>query len=337
MRSIERPTCPVCAGAGRVRYEQLEDRLFAAPGSWRMVACEDAGCGTLWLDPAPLPEDLAAAYDDYYTHAADARSPSSRRERVIATRAHRDLGYPQPAAPAEALATLAGALPRYRELAGFARLYLPYVPDGRVLDVGCGSGNQLALLAQAGWQAEGLDMDPQAVAAVRARGLSARCGDLLQTDLPAQHFDAVTLVHVIEHLPDPQAHLRAALRRLKPGGRLISITPNVHALGHRLHGADWRGLEPPRHLQLFTANGLARLLREAGFVDVAVRSSARGADENLAASNAIAEARRQGTRAARAVRPGMRDRLIDIVERAGVVAGVNWGEELVADARRAAR
>ena len=111
----------------------------------------------------------------------------------------------------------------------------------------------------------------------------------------------------------------------------------VRALGHRLHGADWRGLEPPRHLQLFTANGLVRLLREAGFVDVAVRSSARGADENLAASNAIAEARRQGTRAARAVRPGMRDRLIDIVERAGVVAGVDWGEELVADARRAAR
>ena len=335
MRSIERPACPVCGGAGRTRYEALQDRLFAAPGSWRMVDCDNVACGTLWLDPAPLPGDLGAAYEDYYTHAAEVRAPSSRRERVIATRAHRDLGYPRPTAPAPILATVVAALPRYRELARFARLYLPYVTNGRVLDVGCGAGNQLALLARAGWQAEGLDMDPRAVAAACARGLTARCGDLLQTDLPTKHFDAVTLVHVLEHLPEPVAHLRAALRLLKPGGRLIIITPNVRALGHRIYGADWRGLEPPRHLQLFTSGGLGRLLRDAGFVDVAVRSSARCADENLAASNAMADARRSGKRAARAVRPGWRQRLADVVERAGVVAGMDWGEELVADARRA--
>jgi hypothetical protein len=73
-------------------------------------------------------------------------------------------------------------------------------------------------------------------------------------------------------------------------------------------------------------------LGQAEFTDVHVRSSARCADENFAAS---AAPRGDHAPIDGATRPGLRHRLLDAIERVGVVAGVDWGEELVAEARRA--
>ena len=171
-------------------------------------------------------------------------------------------------------------------------MWLHDQPPGRLLDVGCGDGRRLALLRTRGWQVEGQEVDPQAAARARASGLTVHVGPLEALALPGQQFDAVTLNHVVEHLPNPASTLRECCRLVRQGGQLVAITPNARSLGHEVFGGSWRGLEPPRHLHVFTPRALARLARSAGFSRVDVETTGANAYTFGAASAAIAGSRR---------------------------------------------
>ena len=73
---------------------------------------------------------------------------------------------------------------------------------------------------------------------------------------PADSFDAVIMSHVIEHVPQPRELLAECARLLKLGGRLVMLTPNAESFGLDYYGRCWRGLEPPRHLQIFSQPAL---------------------------------------------------------------------------------
>ena len=137
--------------------------------------------------------------------------------------------------------------------------------DGRLLDVGCGNGGFLLQMREVGWQVCGVEPDPKSAAQAAAAGLDVRMGLLEDAALPAEHFDGITLNHVIEHLHDPIAALREGLRVLKPGGTISISTPNLQSRGYQLFGADWVGLDPPRHLVVFTPNSLRLALVSCGF------------------------------------------------------------------------
>jgi 2-polyprenyl-3-methyl-5-hydroxy-6-metoxy-1,4-benzoquinol methylase len=69
-------------------------------------------------------------------------------------------------------------------------------------------------------------------------------GDFQAARLDGGDFDAITMSHVIEHVPDPLASLDKCRRLLRLGGYLVLSTPNVRSLGHQRFGQSWRGLEP---------------------------------------------------------------------------------------------
>jgi SAM-dependent methyltransferase len=146
-------------------------------------------------------------------------------------------------------------------------------PDDRLLDVGSGSGAFLAQMRDLGWTTEGVEPDPAGAAVARRAGLSITEGTVDDLDSPERvgTFSAVTMSHVIEHVHEPSRTLAVVRRLLRPGGTLWIATPNLRSLGHRLFGASWLGLDPPRHLVLFTHLSLARLLDNAGFEDIEVR------------------------------------------------------------------
>jgi len=154
-------------------------------------------------------------------------------------------------------------------------MYLGGVKPGRVLDVGCGNGSFLELMRSAGWDIAGLDPDPKAAKLAAERlGTNIRTGELNSESFAPCSFDAVTLHHVIEHVFDPIELMADCRRILKPGGHLVLITPNLSSAGHKWFRANWRGLEPPRHLHLFSPKALASGAELAGIQIKVLRTSA---------------------------------------------------------------
>jgi len=94
-----------------------------------------------------------------------------------------------------------------------------------ILDVGCGTGANLKMLAAHG-QAEGVDISPQAVEFCRERGLdSVKLGAIEHLPYESNSFDLVTALDVIEHLDDDVAGLREMRRVLRTDGRLLVFVP----------------------------------------------------------------------------------------------------------------
>jgi SAM-dependent methyltransferase len=139
-------------------------------------------------------------------------------------------------------------------------------PDARLLDVGCGNGGFLQLARSAGWVVQGVDFDAVAVSTARSLGLDIRQGGLeLLQECEDESFAWISLSHVLEHVHSPMLWLHELHRLLEPGGTLWLQTPNINSLGHARYQEDWRGLEPPRHLALWTLETLCQNLKEVGF------------------------------------------------------------------------
>lgn len=229
----------------------------------------------------PVEEDISKAYRSYYTHKTpDMVSP---RPTSLVRRAYRMLKFAYLADKygyETGLSNFASAIlgkilylfPRRRRRANEEVRFLDWVPNGRLIDVGCGSGGWLLLSARIGWRIEGVDFDQESVNFARQQGLSVQLGSLEEQHYPNESFDAVTLSHVIEHVPDPVRTLKECARILKPGGQLVIYTPNSSSLGHRILRKYWRGLEPPRHLHLFGPNSLSAIVGEAGLRHDGIRA-----------------------------------------------------------------
>ena len=249
------PACILCGTAGKIREAQVFDPDGAIPDPWSYRQCGNGDCGLVWLDPAPLETELWKAYTSYHTHTKTRQNKLSKALLSLLNRLVRLLFFP--------IWLVNGLL---RETRQMRLLMLGNDPAGKLLDVGCGGGRYLHRMQRRGWNVEGIDFDAQATQRVTERyGIKTYTGDLLAAGLPEASFDAITMSHTIEHLVDPAATLNECLRLLKPGGKLIVVTPNVNSNAAALFGPFWRGWEPPRHLHLFSVSTLKRILSEAGF------------------------------------------------------------------------
>lgn len=264
--------CPVCGHTARtLLHESLVDNTFrTARGRWTMWHC--ATCRSGYLSPRPTAATIHEAYQAYYTHKAAAgadtrRVPLQGLRRQLAN-GYSNWRYGSRLEPASRWGPLAALLLPSRRTAVARELrHLPRLPavGGALLDVGCGDGSFLAHAQRCGWQVLGLEPDPKAAQQARKGGVKVIGGGLERLAGQAEAFEAITMSHVIEHVHDANDVLRTCYRLLKPGGQLWIETPNVDALGHRVFGVNWRGLEAPRHLVVFSARALSSALRRAGF------------------------------------------------------------------------
>ncbi|MBD3327558.1 methyltransferase domain-containing protein [candidate division KSB3 bacterium] len=219
----------------------VTDRLAPAQQQFRIVRCP--ACGLLFLNPRPTPDEI----DQYYQYEA----------------------YREEFAPAvEDEPSAWRCWNRRYGLNRYCRLVEKNRPNGgRILDVGCGTGNFLAQLRKRGdWDVQGLDVAPKAVEYARRRlKLPIFLGTLEEARYPTASFDVVTLWNVVEHLHYPLQTLTEVRRILHPDGILAFSVPDAGSWDARLFEEDWVGLDPPRHLYTFSRYTAASLLVETGF------------------------------------------------------------------------
>lgn len=279
IRTEPRPNCFLCQCPGKLLYQDVVDSLFNAPGVWNLKQCERPECGLIWLDPTPIEADLPHLYRSYF-FSQSSPSPDTRlrlRMRSLLFSAYRAGNY----LPSAALGL--------RKAQGqMHKLFLGDLKPGKLLDIGCGDGTFLNRMQSLGWSVDGLDFDPGAIEAAQMRyGLSLRHGDLAGARFPANVFDAVTMNHVIEHVPAPLALVVEIRRILKPGGRLVVVTPNSLSLGHKRFLSHWVNLDPPRHLHVFTPNALRACAKLAQLDVDRFLTSAANADNFIGASHGV--------------------------------------------------
>ncbi len=154
-----------------------------------------------------------------------------------------------------------------RDLAPTRKLVAALHPNrGKCVEVGCGLGFQLAAFEDDGWDVLGIEPDKHACRhATEKLGVPTICSVFREGLLPDASVDVLVMLHVIEHVPDPIAALRAVHRALRPGGHLILETPRYDTLMFRLLRHRERNVSLDDHVFFFTVESLRRAYELAGF------------------------------------------------------------------------
>ncbi len=229
--------CIVCGDAAIAVFERGAFAVVRSPG-----------CGLEWQRPFPSEARLRELYaGDYFERWGGRDAAAYERVRAMKHATHAAF---------------------LREIAGLRR-------GGRLLDVGCATGFLLEVAQQQGFEPFGLDPNPEAVRlASQGFGERVQQGELDAAVFPGISFDVVTLIDVLEHVPDPALLLETVYSRLAPGGVLAAVLPNAASFVRKLLGARWPHYAP-EHLFFWTPAALARQLTASGFAVHAIRTGIR--------------------------------------------------------------
>jgi len=245
--------CIACSAeaGGRFRAGGVEIRVCAV-------------CGLAWRAAFPEAAELAALYGDDYLERWGIDGP----ERLSQVRAMKQATY-------RAL---------FRDICA-------HRSAGRLLDLGCAMGFLLGVARDLGFEVRGLDLNAAAIEAARREfGDRVHAGPLDEHAFPGERFDVVTLIDVLEHVPDPRALLATVRERLEPQGIVVAVLPDAGSWTRRILGRRWPHYNA-EHLYYWSAPCLERFLEREGWE---VRALRRGLRKTFTAHYLDRYARRVG-------------------------------------------
>jgi 2-polyprenyl-3-methyl-5-hydroxy-6-metoxy-1,4-benzoquinol methylase len=286
---LETVDCLLCGGSEQETVIVAADALTRIGGNFRVVRCRD--CRLAFTNPRPTARSLGQFYPaDYAPHwkrEADGQPRGRLRRSLEFALLRRHYDYPPQ--PAGGLTAITSAFARVVIRRTRAREHwIPFRAPGRLLDFGCGSGEFMKQMRDYGWNVEGLDLSPGIVEALRERGIfRTHLGTLPHPDIPAAAFDAITMWHSLEHVPDPRDVLRAATDALRAGGVLAVSVPNFASWSFRQFQDHWTGLGLPRHLTHFTPQTLCHMVESTGLRVLSIAQVGRDGFIRKSANRAV--------------------------------------------------
>ena len=137
------------------------------------------------------------------------------------------------------------------------------VHQGSLLDIGAGTGDFLKQAKNEGWKVTGIEPSPDARKKASEKGI-----ELFQNidAVSVQKFDAITMWHVLEHVPDLQYQIEWLKNHLNENGVLFVAVPNFNSLDAKHYKNFWAAWDVPRHLHHFSTKSIKILFEAHGFI-----------------------------------------------------------------------
>lgn len=231
-------SCPVCGSQDLHPLFTVHDHTVSHE-DFLLISC--ASCTHRFTQDIPGPESIGRYYkaESYISHTNSSKGLINRLYKVVR-------GF-----------TLAG---KRKWVEGFTRKR-----EGRVLDIGAGTGYFLAEMKSHSWETFGLEPDTDAREVCRqTHGITLQEMTAIG-QLPAHSFDAITLWHVLEHVHDLEVYVKHFSTLLKPQGVLFIAVPNHTSYDALRYAKDWAAYDVPRHLHHFSPTSMKTLFAGKGF------------------------------------------------------------------------
>lgn len=228
MKEIE--ICPVCKCRSYKNYLATNDFFFTNE-TFNLVECTE--CQFVFTNP--VPSDPGRYYDteEYLSHTAEKQDFLTRIYKVV-----RKINIQK----------------KYK--------LVDINTDGKdILDIGCGTGELLNHFKKKGWETLGIEPNKSARQfANEKHNLIVKDVEYLNS-LKDKSYDAITMWHVLEHVPDLNERMVEIRRICKDDGTMFIALPNLNSPDSRHYGKFWAGLDVPRHLYHFTKETFSKLAK----------------------------------------------------------------------------
>lgn len=227
--------CPVCGASAFVPALSARDQTVSRE-VFQLVDC--TSCGNRITNPRPDQHSIGTYYNspDYISHANSSESLQDGLYQL---------------ARKYALHTKYTLIRNVRK-------------SGRLLDIGCGTGEFLGYMRSRGYLTQGVEVDPGA----RRQAVKNHALDVIpyMEAIPSQEqFQVVTMWHVLEHVSDPGRTLKKIYSLLSDGGFLVVAVPDRGSWDAAHYASDWAAYDVPRHLNHFRGADVQKLLHDHGF------------------------------------------------------------------------
>ncbi len=150
------------------------------------------------------------------------------------------------------------------------QLISKHFKTGKILDIGCGTGEFLNTCKIAKWNTLGVEPSPEArKMATENYGLDVR-EELEIKNLESERFDVITMWHVLEHVPKLNERIEDLKRLIKTNGIIIIAVPNCNSLDAKTYKEQWAAYDVPRHLYHFTPKDIESIFKKHGLKTVQI-------------------------------------------------------------------